>query len=410
MRTDLFVSYSHKDSRYQERLVTQLRVLEKAGRHRLRVWSDQQIPPGGDWQEAIDSALESAASAVLLISANFLTSNFILEREVPAILKRHEEAGLRVFPVIATPCAWKKVDWLASIQPRPRDGNPVWRSGGRYADVELARLVEEIADLLSDTVTPATPVAAVIEGADPIPWIDEYLAPARPVSLTEIAGALQAAITRGVPLFNTGRTMECANLYLQTTQTLIERIEETGCDVTIPKMRSAESMLGTLSTRDPLNLAGCTIAAKILEVAAVPAPAIDSTSATRIAWSLRYAFDQILMLEESLSTLTDLARKVPPRPDRPPTDARAFGILIQRALMLGDQAYLAGRHCGQHWWHAVAATYYHAARHAADFVDDDMGEHDVLVDVFHGKLYSKNEAAFCWELRGALLRLLSARH
>lgn len=411
MRTDLFVSYSHKDKRYQERLVTQLRVLEKAGPHRLRVWSDQQIPPGGDWQEAIDAALESAASAVLLISANFLTSSFILEREVPVILKRHEEAGLRVIPVIAKPCAWKRVDWLARIQPRPRDGNPVWRSGGRYADEELARLVDEIAGLLSDPVLPAKPVADALPAANSIPWIDEYLSPARPASLRDITDTLQAAIRRGVPLFNAGKTMDCANLYLQTAQSLIERIEESGCDVTIPEMRSPLSMFSGIATYDPLDLAGCAVAAEILEVAAVPAPSIDPDRVGAVAWSLRYAFDQILMLQDSLSTLSELARKVPTKPDAPMTfDMRAFSNLIHRTLVLADQVYLTGRERGQHWWDAVAAIYYHALRHAAAFIDDDMEGQDVLIPLFHGTFRVKDEAALCWELRCALLRLLPARH
>jgi hypothetical protein len=451
MRTDLFVSYSHKDRRYQERLVTQLRVLEKAGKHRLRVWSDQQISPGGDWQEAIDTALTSAASAVLLVSANFLTSNFILQREIPAILKRHQEAGLRVFPVIATPCAWRKVDWLARLQFRPRNGKPVWRSGGRYADEELARLVEEIADLMSNPGSLAPPMEDEIQAEDPIPGMDDDLLPMRPVSLAEVAEVLQAAISKGVPLFNSGRMTECASIYLQTAQRLIERIERGGCDVTIPVMRSPISMLSGLELYDPLDLAGCPVAARILEAATVPAPILDSKHAGEVAWSLRHAFDQILLIHESLSTLTGLARKVLTRrnaesslsslaqkvlmkgressltspvrkvltgeyPDYETIDLRAFGNIIHRALMLGDHAYLTGRENEQHWWDTVAAIYYHAVRHAASFIDDDMEAYgvldEVLVPLVHDPLYRTrmNEGALCWELRYALLRLLPASH
>ena len=142
----IFISYSHKDEDEKEQLFAHLSVLQHAGL--TQVWSDDQIEAGHDWQEEIQEIISQARVAILLVSANFLTSEFILGQEVPTLLHRRQIEGLVVVPVIAKACAWRKVDWLAQLQVRPRDGRPVWREGGRYADEHLADIAEQVADFL----------------------------------------------------------------------------------------------------------------------------------------------------------------------------------------------------------------------------------------------------------------------
>ena len=62
----VFISYSHKDEAWKERLVTQLRVLQMEGL--LDVWDDRRIEAGDDWYPEIQKAIERAALAILLIS------------------------------------------------------------------------------------------------------------------------------------------------------------------------------------------------------------------------------------------------------------------------------------------------------------------------------------------------------
>ena len=119
----VFISYSHKDEAWKERLHTQLKVLER--QNQLSIWEDRQIAAGADWYPAIETAINSADVAILLISADFLGSKFINGEEVPRLLARRKKEGLLVIPLILSPCAWQAIPWLASIQGKPKDNKPL---------------------------------------------------------------------------------------------------------------------------------------------------------------------------------------------------------------------------------------------------------------------------------------------
>lgn len=140
----VFISYSRRDEKEKDELLSHLGVLQRAGI--IDVWNDDRIGAGSDWQTEINRAIDRAKVAILLISAAFLNSEK-LEREVSRLLQRRQGEGLVVFPIIAKECAWRKVEWLARIV-RPKDEKPVWREGGRYADEELARIAEEVAGII----------------------------------------------------------------------------------------------------------------------------------------------------------------------------------------------------------------------------------------------------------------------
>jgi hypothetical protein len=142
----VFISYSHKDEEWKDRLVTQLGVLQQQGY--LDVWNDRRIEAGTDWFKEIEDAIHVANVAILMVSANFLNSNFILEEEVPRLLQRREKEGLRIFPVIVKPCDWQAVDWLARIQARPKDGRPLSAGKEHQIEEDLAAIAREIRELL----------------------------------------------------------------------------------------------------------------------------------------------------------------------------------------------------------------------------------------------------------------------
>ena len=142
----LFISYSHQDEEWKDRLVTHLKVLQMQGL--LDLWDDRRIGAGIDWHPEIQAAMNRAHVAVLLVSADFLTSEFILGEEVPRLLQRRDEEGLRIFPVIVRPCAWQRVEWLARMQARPKDGRPLSAGDEHQIDADLAAIVEEIAGII----------------------------------------------------------------------------------------------------------------------------------------------------------------------------------------------------------------------------------------------------------------------
>lgn len=141
----VFISYSQKDEAEKDKLMAHLGVLK---RELIEPWSDDRLGAGAKWEEEINHAIARARVAVLLITANFLNSDFILETEVPKILERQRNEGLVVMPVIARPCAWKTVTWLKDLAVRPKTGNPIWGEQGGHVEEDLAGLAEELAGLI----------------------------------------------------------------------------------------------------------------------------------------------------------------------------------------------------------------------------------------------------------------------
>ncbi len=87
-RVHVFVSYSHKDERWLERLQTHLAPLTQD--YDLDLWDDTRLRPGSKWQEEIRNAVDKANAAVLIISADFLASEFVRTNELPPLLKAAE--------------------------------------------------------------------------------------------------------------------------------------------------------------------------------------------------------------------------------------------------------------------------------------------------------------------------------
>ena len=139
----VFISYSHRDEEWKDRLVTHLGVLQQEGL--LGLWDDRRIEAGADWYPEIEQAMKAASVAVLLISANFLTSKFILSEEAPRLMERRDKEGMRIYPIIVKPCAWQQVKWLSRLQARPKDGRPLSGGTDYQIDVDLAAIAQEIA-------------------------------------------------------------------------------------------------------------------------------------------------------------------------------------------------------------------------------------------------------------------------
>jgi hypothetical protein len=95
---EIFISYAREDEAWRNELAKHLKSLEWQGV--IKAWHDRKITAGEEWKSAIDSHLESAKIILLLISADFLASDYCYDIELQRALERHESKEARVIPVI----------------------------------------------------------------------------------------------------------------------------------------------------------------------------------------------------------------------------------------------------------------------------------------------------------------------
>ena len=113
-RNGIFISYSHKDQESLERLQVHLKPLERE--RTIDRWDDTRIKTGEKWREEIQKAIERSRVAVLLISADFLASDFIHENELPPLLAAAEHDGAVIIPVVVSVCRFAETPFLSHYQ------------------------------------------------------------------------------------------------------------------------------------------------------------------------------------------------------------------------------------------------------------------------------------------------------
>src|SRR4051812_1040643 len=143
-RTKVFISYSHADKEWLERLKRHLKPLEREGR--LDCWDDTHIRPGDDWKQEIQNALDTAQVAVLLISADFFASDFIDENELPPLLAAAESKGVRILPVILGASRFARNPSLARFQAVPASDRPLNAMPRAEQEEVLDRFAQTIED------------------------------------------------------------------------------------------------------------------------------------------------------------------------------------------------------------------------------------------------------------------------
>jgi tetratricopeptide (TPR) repeat protein len=146
-RNKVFISYSHKDAWALQRLQTHLKPLERESV--LEPWDDTRIRTGQRWREEIKKALASAKVAILLISADFLASDFIDKEELPPLLAAEEKEGLVVMPVILGYCRFDRTHSLSQFQAVNTPSRPLNSLSEAERDAVWDRLALEIEAVLS---------------------------------------------------------------------------------------------------------------------------------------------------------------------------------------------------------------------------------------------------------------------
>lgn len=118
----LFYSYSHQDEDLREELVNHLSLLKRQGI--ISEWHDRMIEAGGEWKQEIDRNLQTAQIILLLVSADFMASDYSYEVEMAEALKRHEAGEAHVVPILLRPVLFEGAPF-AKFQMLPTNAKPV---------------------------------------------------------------------------------------------------------------------------------------------------------------------------------------------------------------------------------------------------------------------------------------------
>jgi hypothetical protein len=118
----VFFSYSHPDETLRDQLEVHLAGLKRQGL--IAAWHDRKITAGSEFGNAISENLEEAAVILLLVSPDFINSDYCYEREMKRAMKRHEKKEARIIPVILRPCDWHDLPF-GKLLGVPKDGKPI---------------------------------------------------------------------------------------------------------------------------------------------------------------------------------------------------------------------------------------------------------------------------------------------
>ena len=118
----VFISYSHKDEEIKDKLITSLSSLTRT--NKIILWHDGDIVGGQEWNTEIFKHFRSADIIVLLISSDFIASDFCFSKELKEAVDRHNNKLAVVIPIIARPTDWHELEF-SKIQALPKNGKPI---------------------------------------------------------------------------------------------------------------------------------------------------------------------------------------------------------------------------------------------------------------------------------------------
>ncbi|MEM7350474.1 MAG: TIR domain-containing protein [Acidobacteriota bacterium] len=171
--TKIFISYSHKDEDLLDAFRPHLSLLRRRGM--IQTWHDRRIAPGAEWNTEIDDHIYSSQIILLLISSDFIASDYCYDKEMTLALELHESRQARVIPIMMRPTDCRGAPF-SKLQMLPKDARPVSKWADRddaFLDI-VTRLSEVLTEHRNESDTTARDV-------DPQPKPDRETIPERDV-------------------------------------------------------------------------------------------------------------------------------------------------------------------------------------------------------------------------------------
>src|SRR5437660_81371 len=119
---EIFFCYAREDEGLRQGLEKQLRALQR--QEIIDLWHDRDISAGTEWEREIDKHLNTARIILLLISPDFMGSDYCYGKEMKLAMERHERREARVIPIILRPIYWQGAPF-GKLQALPTDAEPV---------------------------------------------------------------------------------------------------------------------------------------------------------------------------------------------------------------------------------------------------------------------------------------------
>lgn len=134
---NIFIAFANEDRDVRDKLLKQMNLVK--GRQGWKIWSAYEIKAGEQWDTEIQQRLTDAEVVVLLLSTDFFNSEYIIEKELPEVISKHQKGDCQIIPVIARVCHWKDTAFgdyaqLGDIQALPAGEKPMMSK--KYWDEE----------------------------------------------------------------------------------------------------------------------------------------------------------------------------------------------------------------------------------------------------------------------------------
>jgi hypothetical protein len=158
MSVKIFFCYAHEDEALLDRLKVHLSPLQREGL--IWLWHDRDIRAGTEWDKEINRHLNTAQIILLLVSPDFMNSDYCYSIELRRAIERHDKGEARVIPIILRPASWDGI--LGKLQALPRNGKPIRSRYWHNMDEALTDVVQSIRktinDLSSESISNITPM------------------------------------------------------------------------------------------------------------------------------------------------------------------------------------------------------------------------------------------------------------